>query len=364
MADGRSGGGGGVIDRIPSDQARGHTELFSMLTVAFRRRRLLIALPVAGALLALLTFAIVGQRYSADSTIKPQAADTPQGRLSGLAAQLGFMLPGASMGDPVRLYTELTQSRELLTAVVQTRYLVRTGDAPGDTASGNLVHWFDVSGRTPEVRLRKALDKLRERVIVTATRDAGLVSIRTISGSPDLSVQINRRILDLLNDVNLRRRQSQAAAEREFVEKRVEEARTELERAEGAERAFQERNRDYRSSPELRMESARLERRVRFRGEIYLQLAQLYEQARIEEVRNTPSMAIIDRPEGSARPYGSLAKDVAVGVLVGLVLAIVLVIGLERVGASRASNGQDYDAFRDEVRSVLKPFRRRRSQSN
>ena len=353
---------GGVID-IASDQPKNDAEIFSMLTVAFRRRRLLIGLPIAGALVALLIFAIVGRRYSADSIIKPQAPETPQGRLSGLAAQLGFVLPGATIGDPVRLYTELAQGRELLTAVVQTDYRLPTGDDSAQTSVGNLIYWFDVSGRTPDVQLRKAVDRLRERVIVTATRDAGLVSIRTISGSPDLSVQINRRILELLDDVNLRRRQSQAMAEREFVEKRVAEAKTELEQAEAAERAFLERNRDYRASPELRMEAARLERRVQFRSEIYLQLAQLYEQARIEEVRNTPSMAVIDRPEGSARPYGSLAKDVAVGLLVGLVLAIVLIIGLERVGASRASNGSEYDAFRAEVQSVLRPFRRR-SQSS
>ena len=68
----------------------------------------------------------------------------------------------------------------------------------------------------------------------------------------------------------------------------------------------------------LTLDYARLQRRVELGQQVYSTLALSYEQARIDEVRNTPLLILIDRPEGSARRYGSRAKDAIIWFLIGI----------------------------------------------
>src|SRR5581483_1912989 len=187
--------------------------LVAVLAFLLRRRRILVGVPLAVVVIAVTALLIMGRKYSADSSFRPQVAETGQSRWAGLAAQLGLSLPGTTIGDPVKFYSEVATSREVLTGVINTVYHVRTGSSPGDTATGNLIQLLRVSAPTAEDRMRIALRRLRAGVIVTNNREAGLVYVRTVTKWPDLSVQINRRILDLLNELNQRRRQSQAAAE-------------------------------------------------------------------------------------------------------------------------------------------------------
>src|SRR5437868_6884485 len=79
---------------------------------------------------------------------------------------------------------------------------------------------------------RRVLDRLDDLVAVTINRDAGLVRVRVVTRWPELSVLINRRILELINTANLERRQTQAGAERRFIETRLAQAGEELHAAE------------------------------------------------------------------------------------------------------------------------------------
>src|SRR2546428_650042 len=98
--------------------------------------------------------------------------------------------------------------------------------------------------------------------------------------------------LALVNTFNLERRQSRAAQEKRFVETRRTEARDELQVAEDRLKSFLERNRDYRNSPQLVFDQERLAREVALRQQLLTSLSQAYEQARIDEVRDTPVITV------------------------------------------------------------------------
>jgi capsule polysaccharide export protein KpsE/RkpR len=66
--------------------------------------------------------------------------------------------------------------------------------------------------------------------------------------------------------------------------------------------AFSQANRRIQDSPDLIAQRARLERDVTMQQQIYTTLAQAYEQAKIEEVRDTPVLTVITPPEVPARP--------------------------------------------------------------
>ena len=119
---------------------------------------------------------------------------------------------------------------------------------------------------------------------------------------PSLSRDVAAKLVDLVQSFNRERRAGQAHSEREFVAGRLVDAERELREAENALRDFQSRNRNFRSSPFLILDADRLQRELSRRQAVYNGLSQSFEQARIEEVRNTPLIAIIEAPEVPARP--------------------------------------------------------------
>jgi len=59
-------------------------------------------------------------------------------------------------------------------------------------------------------------------------------------------------------------------------------------------KVFRERNRNIQQSPQLQLELGRLMREVEIKTQVYITLQQQYELARIEEVKETPSVVILD----------------------------------------------------------------------
>ena len=130
----------------------------------------------------------------------------------------------------------------------------------------------------------------------------GVVTLEVEAPAADLAEQLVRHALDLVNAFNLRTRQSQAAAEREFVENRADEAQRDLRAAEDRLQGFLTANRTYTSSPQLQFQYGRLERDLQMRQDVYSKLVQAYEQARIDEVRNTPVITIVEAPIRPVKP--------------------------------------------------------------
>jgi uncharacterized protein involved in exopolysaccharide biosynthesis len=309
--------------------------------VMLRHRRILLLTPVVVGLLAATLLLVRGARYRADSAFRPQVSDASSGRLAGIAAQFGLSLPGAaSLGDPVRFYAELAKSKDLLQDVATAEYRFRTPE--GDSIIGNLASIYGTKGATPEEALQRAAYRVADDVDVTTNQQAGLVRVEVVTRWPELSVLINRRILRAIDTANLERRQSQAGAERKFIETRLQEVQEELNTAERNQERFLQQNRQYLNSPQLLLEFNRLQRQVDFRQQLFTTLAQGYEQARIDEVRDTPQLTIIDRPEGSSRKVGSLAKDLAMWLVIGAVLGVLLALLREFLWRQRAQDPAGY----------------------
>ena len=297
--------------------------LIDLLRILIRARRLIVACTLAVVLPAAVV-ALLFPSYHADSQFVPQKS-SGRPNLAGLAAQFGFMLPGVAEEESPDFYATLIQSRELLGDVVRARYRLAGPGGELDTATTELITIYSIEHDEPQGVLLKATDVLRDHLKVSRDLRTGIVTVRTVARWPQLAEAINRQVLTSVNDFNLRKRQSRAASEREFVDGRLAQARVELEEAEGELRRFLEQNR-YRNSPRLLFEAERLERRVDLRQQVYVTLAQALEQARIDEVRNTPVITVVDSPEGSAERSPTLLRNVVVGTLVGLVMGILLAL--------------------------------------
>jgi tyrosine-protein kinase Etk/Wzc len=275
---------------------------------------------------ALLVFALVvgiilllPRTYTARSSFMPQAR-TQAGSLSGLAAQFGFTLPLSTSdgGQSPAFYADLVKSRTILEGVVDSRLEYQGDQGP---VKGTLVEFYKSKGKTPGRRRDAAIRKLSEDIEASTVQKTGVVNLAVTVRQPGLAFQINQRLLDLINQFNLRTRQSQAGQERRFTELRLDEVRQDLRAAEDRLQQFLQRNRDIRNSPNLTFEADRLQREVTMQQQVFTTLAQAYEQAKIEEVRDTPVITVVERAEVPVRPdrRGLIGKGL-LALLLGLVI--------------------------------------------
>ena len=148
-------------------------------------------------------------------------------------------------------------------------------------------------------------------------------------------------------------------AEREFTEERLRQARQELLVAERRLGAFMERNRDFRFSPTLTFEEERLSADLSAQRQLLTTLTQAYEQARIEEVRDTPVITVVEPPVRPVRAERRFLIFRAVGgIIAGATVGLVLVLVRELIGRARRQGRDDYDDFASAWDSARQDLRR------
>lgn len=330
--------------RVEHDRQSPDRESISLLTLAgtalghrLTILRYALALFVVVALVGLLT----PRTHTVSASFMPQARRAPS-NLSGLAAQLGIGLP-TEPGQSPSFYVDLLESRPVLAAVADSRY---TFTADGRRVSGTLLEFYRIRATTAVLGREAVIKKLRNVVSPRLNQRTGVVTVEVTSRDPDLSVQICQRLLELLNSFNLETRQSQAAAERRFIEGRLQEVKQELRRAEDVLQTFLQRNRDDRNSPELRMQEDRLRREVTLQQQVYVTLSQSYEQARIEEVRDTPVITVLESPQARGRPdpRGLLTKGL-LALLVGGLLGFIVAAWKDYLQDARRRQPDRFDRF-------------------
>jgi uncharacterized protein involved in exopolysaccharide biosynthesis len=331
----------GPIISMPADWEQ-RVSLLRVASVIMRHRGLVLGLALlgfAGTVLVLLTR---DRTYTTMSSFMPQNRSS-QAALSGVAAQFGVMIAGVEPGRSPAFYADLIRSRQILGAVVDTPFPLGPG-----TRKVLLTDVYHSSGDTPALRRDAAMLGLSSNLSTRVDQGTGVVKLMATATDPRLALLINGRILDLLNDFNLHSRQSQAAAERRFVESRLEEMRKELREAEDRQQAFLQRNRDFQNSPELTFQQDRLRREVTMRQQLFNSLAEAYEKAKIDEVRDTPVITAVERPELPVRPdRRGLVKWGATALVAGFLLGAGLAWLIEALKRSRVEEPDEYAEFEE-----------------
>lgn len=313
-----------------------------MLNVLLRYRRLILGLSL------LTSVGVVAWAVSRPITFKSSAAflpmapnSRPASQGAALARQLGFGLDGGGQSE---VFVQVVKSRELLRKAVETTYEVST-DEGQKSASLVTLYGGEEGGLVPPwLRATKVL-----RAALAVEPDAeGVMKLELTGFPPHLGEQILRRLLTLLDEFNQENRRNAAQQELRFVSERLTAAQTELTAAENRLRDFLRSNREWQGSPDLLFEHGRLERQVEMRQQLYLSLAQGYEQSRVEAIRDTPLLTIIDAPEGATEPVPRRAPLLAiVGGLLGALIAVTIASLRE---FSRRSAAQAEDAMREFAR--------------
>lgn len=334
--------------RAPREIVTHEVTFLEILNVILRyRRTLLVSVLLAIGLAVVIT--LRGPRtYTSRGMFMTEQRDGSTTRLSGLAAQMGLVLPtGPTIS--AEFYVQLVRSREILLRVLQQEFQVPDGDA---VRTASLPDLLGVDQARPALRQERTLRRLRDLIEASSTQP-GTVELAVTTPYPQLSRDIGVRLMGQVNDFNLETRQSRVRSEREFTEARLGEMRLELRRAEDRLMSFLAANRSFARSPELQFTHDRLQREVTAQAQIVASLTEAYEQARIEEVRETPVITVVQPPhlpvEADRR---MLALKLLAAIFAGLLFGIVVAFVRDGIASARERDPASYRQF-EQLRSEL-----------
>lgn len=321
---------------------------FQLLTPLIRRWRLIAGTAAGAAVIAAVVLLLQPPSYTARTTFTPEASGSsgPAGNwaaLAGVATQLGLGSGSMSSVSP-DFFVKLATSGEVLRSTLLTEF----ADPAVSDQRRTLLEILKIPGDSIEEQLQRGVVALRGRIELVADKPTGIVTLEVDMGTGQLAASVANRMVELLNEFNLERRQSQSREQRRFTGERMAEAERDLREAERAELAFLQRNRDYSSSPVLTFEAGRFARDVQVKQELFLTLSKAHTEARIAEVRDTPVLTVVD---SAVAPVQRTSPRRTLGVLIAATVGVIVGVGLAYVATARdrarVDPRPDYLEFRE-----------------
>lgn len=333
-----------MTTRTPADRDASFTDdaVAPMASVvAFLRRRWRwLVVPAVAAAVGLGAYALLRPRtFTASASFMPQSHGATS-RLAALAAQ--FSLP-VSTGDPSespQFFVDVIKSRAFLRTIADTALPV---SAPsGRTATERVADIVDVPAGPAPVRLERAADALDRYITATVSPKTGVVTVAATARDPVVAAALANAVLQSVNRFNLDMRQRQAAAEREFTQQRLDEARGDVGAAEDRLQAFLQANQLFRTSSRLSVEEDRLRRDVSAKQELYNTLVQAYEQAKLDQLRDTPMINVVSAPYVPVLPdpRGAL-RFALLGLIAGALCGAAAALGVDALGGGALRRSAD-----------------------
>ncbi len=236
--------------------------------------------------------------YKAEISLYPAKKDLMQGfgQFQSLAANFGM---NSTKNDQNFNIPDVVKSRLIATKVVKEKWLRENGQYINliDLWKLNEKNWLALSNDSPldsTLIIEKAVKKFSSHINVSEDRISGLIKISTTFQDPLISSNIANFIGSQVELYIQRENSAQSKKEKKFISERLFIVKSELEKAEVNLKIFKERNRGYDESPELFMIFSQLNREVEVKKEVYLTLQQQLELARIEEVKQSPILHVLD----------------------------------------------------------------------
>jgi uncharacterized protein involved in exopolysaccharide biosynthesis len=265
------------------------------------------------------------------------------GSLGSLLGDNGGALGKLSDGPSGDFYADVLTSQELIVSTLNSEF----ADPSAAGKKRTLLALMAPKGSTQIQRVGNATRELRRRMTIEMTRRSGIVKLTIALKDAALSADVANRMLVLLNQFNLDRRQAASAQQRRFAELRLATARRELDSIARTRQSFLEENRGLSNSPRLLARYDELDRLVSVKEGVLLGLTRTFEDSRVTEVKDTPLIAVVDhamvpdRPE--QRPVPWSAAGGAIALLASLTAAVVSAVRQRtaverRVGATVGSS--------------------------
>lgn len=239
---------------------------------------------------------LVKPYFTSTVTILPDygSKETTLGSLSSLASLAGV---NVGSGSPTEIYQNLIMSESVLGPVINSKYM--TEEYPD---SVNLIQFFEIrpdKSLSPDLQKRKMfiqeMNSITKGKLVTyVDRMTKILTLSVTMPEARLSADVANKISESLDNYIRTKRKSYASEQRKYVEKRLIQVKDSLAEAENLLVSFKEKNRLVSQSPALNLEQSRLLRNIEILNAVYLELSKQLELAKIDEVKDTPVINVME----------------------------------------------------------------------
>ena len=216
-------------------------------------------------------------------------------QLQSIASTFGM----ASLTDSESSYNipDIIKSRLLNTKILYNQWKTQKYEIPS-----NLLDYWNINQEDKLSADEDGLNLLNERISVQEDK-TGLIRVSVLMEEPELSASIVNFIFDEVVDFTKNNKLDYARQNTQFILKRSDEVKLALEKAVNSLKYFREQNRLVTDSPQLQLELERLLREVEIQTEVFITIQQQYELARIEQMREEPSILILDKGYPASKKY-------------------------------------------------------------
>tara|TARA_B100000519_G_C14251270_1_gene442557 strand:- start:1104 stop:2183 length:1080 start_codon:yes stop_codon:yes gene_type:complete len=271
--------------------------ILDIILVFARNIKIISTVP---AILCLLTiiYALFFSQSIYTSTSKIMSSSTGGGGLSqavGLAAEFGIRIP-TGQSQPKWVYPEIIKSRTLARSVLNRQIITYQQESPQSLLQ-IILSDIDYS----EIPLGKletmGVDILLNMIKVSEDIKTSILTLNVNASDPILAAKINQLFIEELDAHQREYNKTKTGDTRQFIEERIKETEKDLMGAEENLKIFSDRNRRIENSPALQLERQRLTREVAVLTGVFTTLKQQLETTKIEEVKESDYVVVIDSPE-------------------------------------------------------------------
>lgn len=267
------------------------SELLELLVARWRR---IAVVGCMGALTGWSYASLRPLRYDSAAVVAANSSESAVARIGGLGAALG--LSGALGGNSLSVLTlgELAQGEGV------TAQVVRAPSGKDGRSIGSFLLEKDAPDESELARLARRLPS--DFCKYAPNQRGGTLRVSCRAEDPVVAQALVAMTLDRLNRQLADARKAGARLEREFFEGRYTESLRELESREQELARFQVRNRSFENAPAKLLEQQQLERRLRLSAQVFEEVLQALEDFRTREVRDSPSLSVLEQPQVALLP--------------------------------------------------------------
>jgi|GEM_PF-651958 len=271
------------------DSAWKFTDLFEIVWP--HRKRIAVITCGVTVVAIIIAFLAMHHTYIAQTTILPDVEIMNMaGKLGGLQQLASLAGVGGAIVSPSQLYPDILLSERVLKEVIYHKY--RTESFPDEV---NLIQFYKYDDEDSVYNYEQCLKDLRKAIItIDVDRKTTIITLTVTTREKQLSADIANQITVELDDYQRNFRRTNASEQRRFLEQRLTEVKEELTKSEEKLKDFREKNRRVEQSPQLMLEQGRLERDVELNSTLFIQLTSQYELAKLDEIKNTPVVQVLD----------------------------------------------------------------------
>jgi uncharacterized protein involved in exopolysaccharide biosynthesis len=244
----------------------------------------------------------------------------------GIGAQFGIDFPNA-LQSREWVYPEIIKSRTLAKSLLK-----RNFDTQRFGFQQPLLKIITNNNNNSNSKYLEtiAINSLTGLINVYKERNANFYTLEVTVFEAKFAADLARAVIEELDNHQREYNNAKVLETRKFIEERIFEVGKELNSAEEALKNFRVRNRRMDNSPNLLLDQQRLSREVAVLTGVFTTLKQQLENAKIDEVKESDYVIVLDQPEVPIiRSAPNRKQMVVLSGFAGISIAVALVFLLE-----------------------------------